>query len=164
MTDRLVMTREIESLPVEIYERTVMVPNPALSMVPMPIITLSFYVMPAPDWPHVNIRARRGLARLFYTWGRRPGISLENEHFVKSFRVDSDDEDFAVLLLTPEIQAFLLDLPGVNWSLGRGAITMFTPGRLVHNRIDGALKQLGDFRRLIDPELFTFHAMDAEST
>ncbi len=47
-------------MPVEIYERTAMMPDPALSMISTPMVFETFYVLPAPDWPKVRIRARRG--------------------------------------------------------------------------------------------------------
>ena len=73
MTDRLVLTELLDDTPVEIFERTALIPNPALGMVVMPTVVETFYVLPAPDWPKVRIRARRGLAPLLYRLGRRHG-------------------------------------------------------------------------------------------
>ena len=158
MPDRLALTRLLDDVPVEIYERTAMMPNPALNMIPMPMVVETFYVLPAPDWPKVRIRARRGLARLLYRFGRRTGLVLDDERFNAAFRVDSEDDDFAILLLGPKLQAFLLEKTNVDWSAGRGAIKLFYRGGLRRNRVDRSLERLRRFRELIDDELFTFIA------
>lgn len=159
MTDRLALTRLLDDVLVEIYERTAMIPNPAVSMIPMPAVIETFYVYPAPDWPKVRIRARRGFARLSYRLGlRRPGLLLDDDRFNAAFRVDSEDDDFAVLLLSPELQAFLLEKTNVDWSAGRGAIKLFYRGHLRKNRVDQSLDRLRRFRDLIDDELFALGA------
>ena len=158
MSDRLALTRLLGDVPVEIYERTGMMPNPALSMIPTPTVFEIFYVLPAPNWPKVRIRARRGLGRLFYRFGRRTGLMLDDERFNAAFRVDSEDDDFAILLLGPQLQAFLLEKTNVDWSAGRGAIKLFYRGGLRRNRVDRSLERLRRFRDLIDDELFTFSA------
>jgi len=155
MSDRLALTRLLGDVPVEIFERTTMMPNPALGMIPTPTVFETFYVLPAPDWPKVRIRARRGLARLSYRFGRRTGLVLEHEQFDAAFRVDSEDDDFAILLLNPELQAFLLEKTNVDWSAGHGTIKLFYRGRLRRNRVDQSLERLRRFRDLIDDELFT---------
>ncbi len=158
MPDRLVETRYIDDVPIEIYVRSAMIPNPAIYMIPTKVAVETFYVMPAPDWPKVRIRARRGLARLLYRFGRRPGIVLDNVRFNSAFRVDCEDADFALVLLSPELQAFLLDKTSVDWSAGGGAIKLFYRGGLRKKRIDRSLERLRRFRDLIDDELFTFTA------
>ena len=97
----------IDDVPVEIYERTMMIPNPAIMMIPMPVAVETYYVCPAPQWPKVRIRARRGFGRLLYRFGRRPGLVLDNPRFNEYFRAECEDEDFAILLLSPEMQRFL---------------------------------------------------------
>ena len=156
MADRLVMTRLLDGVPVKIYERIVSMPNPAIGMIPTPSVFEIFYVHPAPDWPKVRIRARRVFGRLLYRFGLRKGLMLDNERFNASFRVDSADADFAILLLSPELQAFLLEKTNVDWSAGSGAIKLFYRGGLKKSRVDRSLERLRRFRDLIDKELFTF--------
>ena len=156
MADRLALTRLLDDVPVEIYERSAMIPNPALGMIPTTTVFETFYVLPAPDWPKVRIRARRVLGRLLYRFGLRTGLMLDNERFNASFRVDSADDDFAILLLSPELQAFLLEKTNVDWSAGSGAIKLFYRGGLKKSRVDRSLERLRRFRDLIDEELFTF--------
>ncbi len=158
MSDRHALTQLVDEVPVKIYERTAMMPNPALYMIPMGTVIETFYVLPAPEWPKVRIRARRGLARLFYRFGRRTGLVLDDERFNAAFRVDSEDDDFAILLLSPELQAFLLEKTNVDWSAGHGAIKLFYRGGLRRNRVDRSLERLRRFRDLIDDELFTLSA------
>ena len=156
MADKLVLTRLLDDMPVEIYERSAMIPNPALNMIPIKTVIETFYVHPAPNWPKVRIRARRFFWRLLYRLGNRPGLMLDNDKFNAAFRVDSEDDDFASLLLNPELQAYLLQKPNVSWSAGRGAIKLFYRGGLRRKRVDRSLRRIRRFRELIDAELFTF--------
>ncbi|MCH8824530.1 MAG: hypothetical protein IH984_13600 [Planctomycetes bacterium] len=156
MADTLTLTRLLDDVPVEIYERSAMIPNPALGMMPMKTVYETFYVLPAPNWPKVRIRTRYIFARLLYRLGYQPGLKLDDERFNAAYRVDSEDDDFAALLLSPELQAFLLEKTSVSWSAGRGAIKLFYRGGLRKKRIDKSLQRLRNFRDLIDAELFTF--------
>lgn len=157
MADKLVLTRLLDNVPVEIYERSAMIPNPALSMIPTKTVIEIFYVHPAPtSWPKVRIRCRRFFARLLYRLGKQPGIMLDDEQFNAAFRVDCEDEEFAVLLLNPQLQAYLLEKTNVSWSAGRGAIKLFYRGGLKRKRVDKSLERLRNFRDLINAELFTF--------
>ena len=153
MSDRLVMTRMIGDVPVEIYERSAMMPNPALGMIPAATVVEVFYVLGAPDWPKVQIRARRGLGRVLYRLGRRPGLMLDDARFNAAFRVESEDDDFAIVLLRPELQTFLIEKTNVDWSAGRGAIKLWYRGGLRKDRVDRSLERLGRFVDQIDPVL-----------
>ena len=81
---------------------------------------------------------------------------LDDERFNAAFRVDSEDDDFAFLMLNTDLQSFLLKKTNVDWSAGRGALKLFYRGRLRRNRVDRSLERLRRFRDLIDVELFTF--------
>ena len=170
MPDKLVMTTHLgdgqdgqDARAVEIYHRIINVPNAAVAMVPMPMVSETFYVLPAPvDWPKVQIRARRGLGRWRYRWGKRwgkrrdkrKGIMLESERFNEGFRVMSKDEPFAITLLNPDLQGFILEKQDVDWSAGEGSIKLWYRGRLNKRAIPRALDRLATFERLIAPELF----------
>ena len=155
MTDKLVLTRSIDDTPVEIFERTVMIPNPAIGMVPTPMVSETIYVLAAPDWPKVRIRARRGPSRWFRWLRRNESLSFEDERLSAAYRVESEDDDFAIRLLTPDVQAFLLEKTSVDWSAGHGAIKLFYRGSLKKTRVDASLERLRRFVDLIDPALFT---------
>jgi len=150
MTDRLVLTRLLDERPVQIYERTQMV---WLGSFMAPVVVECFYKLPAPPWPKVQIRARRRLAGLRYRLGLRTGIMLDNEAFNAAFKVTSRDEEFAIMLLSPELQAYILDKPTVDWSAGGGSIKLWYRGRLNKKRVDQALERLAGFDALITPEL-----------
>jgi len=166
MPDKLVMTTHLgdgqdgqDARAVEIYHRIINVPNAAVAMVPMPMVSETFYVLPAPaDWPKVQIRARRGFGRWRYRLGKRrgkgKGIMLESERFNEAFRVISKDEPFAIMLLNPELQGFILEKQDVDWSAGEGAIKLWYRGKLNKRTIPKALDRLARFERLIAPELF----------
>lgn len=156
---RLATTCTLGDDEVEIYERTGLVYNPAISAASQAVLE-TIYVLPAPDWPKVRVRGRRGFGRLFFLLGRRPGIRLENTSFFARYRVECEDEEFAILVLNPELQRFILEKTTVDWSVGGGAIKLFYRGRLRPKRIDRSLARLGRFRDLIDPELFTLYGVE----
>ncbi len=146
MTTRLAMTRELDGVDVEIYERIVFIGTPA--------IVETFYVLPAPDWPKVRIQRRRGISGLLSRFGRRSGIELDDDAFNAAYRVSCVDPEFAILLLNPELQAFIMQKRSVDWSAGGGAIKLFYGGALRRSRVDRSLERLRRFRDLIDSELF----------
>jgi len=151
MPDKLVKTVFLDNQPVEIYERSQMV---WLGSFMAPVVVECFYKLPAPNWPKVQIRARRGIAKLWYKLGSRSGIMLDDDAFNAAYRVTSKDEEFAIMLLNLELQAFILDKPTVDWSAGNGLIKLWYKGKLRKKRIDMALARLGHFHSLIAPELF----------
>ena len=153
MTDRLVHSCELEGRPVSVFERSGMVPNPALQMIPTPMVVEVFYECPAPDWPEARIRARRGVFRLLARLGHRPGVRLDEPEFNLGFRVDAADEDFAIALLSPEMQRFMLEKRGVDWSVGNGRLRLYYRGRLRRGRMARSLDRFGRFWTYVPPEL-----------
>ena len=151
MADKLVKTVFLDNQPVEIYERSQMV---WLGSFMAPVVVECFYKHPAPNWPKVQIRARRGLAKLWYKFGNRTGIMLDDEAFNAAYKVTSRDEEFAIMLLSPELQAFIMDKPTVDWSAGNGAIKLWYKGKLKKKRIEKALVRLGTFKSHINNDLF----------
>jgi hypothetical protein len=156
MPDKLVMTTHLgegaNAAPVEIYERTQIV---MAGSVMVPVVVENYYVLGAPtDWPKVQIKARRRLGRWLYRWGKHRGIMLDDARFNARFRVTSKDETFAIMLLNPELQGFILEKQDVDWSAGEGAIKLWYRGKLNKRAIPRALDRLARFERLIAPELF----------
>ncbi|MBO6514174.1 MAG: hypothetical protein JJ974_09445 [Phycisphaerales bacterium] len=148
MPNKLIKTTFLGDQPVEIYERSQMM---WLGSFMAPVVVECYYKLPAPNWPKVQIQARRGLSRIFRS---RKGIQLDDEQFNASFRVRTQDEEFAIMLLNPELQRFILDKPSVDWSAGEGAIKLWYRGKLRKKRIDRSLDRLSKFQSLITPELF----------
>jgi len=151
MSDKLVMTKFLNNQPVEIYERSQMM---WLGSFMAPVVVECFFKLPAPNWPKVQIRARRGFAKLWFKFGSQSGIMLDDDIFNASYKVTSDDEEFAIMLLSPELQEFIMDKPTVDWSAGQGAIKLWYKGKLKKKRIENALERLGRFQSLIAPELY----------
>jgi hypothetical protein len=109
-----------------------------------------------PDWPSLRITPRRGLIRR----PRRGELQLDHEPFTRRFRVVAEDEDFAILLLTPEVQAWLADGPGISWFVAPGGLAMVRPGRLrpVREDVEASLVALETLIDLIPAELALWNA------
>jgi len=111
------------------------------------------YVCAAPAWPEVII-IRRGLfSRIAWKLGRRGGLRLEHEPFNRGRRVRCTDEDFAIMLLGPEMQRFLAERPDIAWRIGDGRLAMVYSGALRFDRIGASIDRLHRFWALIPPEL-----------
>lgn len=151
MADKLVMTKFVGEQPVEIYERSQWM---WLGSFAAPIVVECYYKLPAPNWPKVQIQARRGLAKMFYSRRRHKGIVLESDAFNAAYKVKTKDEDFAVLLLNPDLQSFIMNKPTVDWSVGEGFIKLWYRGKLRKKRIDNALNRLAKFQSLITEDLY----------
>ena len=143
---------------VAIFERSITFPNPALNMIPTTTVVETFYVCEAPDLPVVRIRTRRGLMPLLYRLGRRPGLELDDPRFNAAFRVDTEDEDFAIILLSPEMQSFLLEKRSVDWSTGPEGLKLFYRGGLKKKRLEASLDRMRRFWALVPPELLDWFA------
>ncbi len=79
--------------------------------------------------------------------------SLDLPAFNDAFRVDAEHDDFAIALLSAEMQQFLLEKPTVDWSVGHGHLKLFYRGRLRRSRMDRSLDRLRRFWRQVAPEL-----------
>jgi len=159
MPDKRVMTKQIgeppNEVPVHIYERTQMV---YAGSTMIPAVVECFFELAAPDWPKIQIQARRGFAKLWYRWnmrnGKHSGIMLDDDSFNMAFKVTCKDEGFAVLLLNPELQRFLLTKADIDWSAGEGTIKLWYRGKLRKNKVHQALDRLKMFQSLISQELY----------
>jgi len=78
---------------------------------------------PCPEeWPVLSLGPETLATRLAELFGSRD-IRVEDEGFNRRWRVKCDDEDFAIAMLTPEVQAFLMNAPATEqWAIGRGWI------------------------------------------
>ena len=159
MPDKLVMTKHIgeppNEVPVHIYERTQMV---YAGSTMIPAVVECFFVLPAPNWPRVRIQARRGLTKWLFRRGigkgKHAGIMLDDDLFNNVFKVTSKDEEFAIMLLSPELQAFLLTKANIDWSTGDSTIKLWYRGKIRKSRINASLERIAHFQSLIANELF----------
>ena len=67
--------------------------------------------------------------------------------------VGADDEAFAVTLLSPEMQSFLLEKPEVRWRIRNGEVCLIYSGDLKPARIGASIDRLRRFWSLVPPEL-----------
>ncbi|MBL4590620.1 MAG: hypothetical protein JKY96_01535 [Phycisphaerales bacterium] len=155
MGDKLKRTIEHGQHVIKLYERSTLV---WLGSFVAPVVTEVYYAMPAPDeWPKVQVRARRGiLARYNYKRGRRRGLMLDDENFNQAFKVTTSNEDFAIMLLSPAVQEYMLRKRTVDWSVGEGTIKLWYRGSLKKSRIKRAVERLVGFHELIAEELFDY--------
>ena len=119
---------------------------------PIPVYH-TVYITDAPPWPHLTVTRRNLLGRILFRLGRRPGLLLDEDDFNAAMKVTTDDEDFALILLGPDLQRFLVAKPSVAWSIQPGRVAMIYPGSLRPDRIDASLERLMAFWELVPADL-----------
>jgi hypothetical protein len=132
-----------------IFQHTYVV-NTGQAVVP---VNHTAYVFSAPAWPAVTVTRRRGLGPLLFRLGRRRGLLLDDEAFNAAMKVKTDDEDFAITLLHPEMQAFIARKPTVTWHVHAGHVAMIYNGALKLDRIGASLDRARQFWTLVPEEL-----------
>ncbi len=109
---------------------------------------------PAPGtWPGVELSP----ANLFHRIGELLGakdFKVEDEEFNRRWRVKVDNEDFALLVLTPEVQAWAMRLPkGTMVRVGTGVITVSRAKTLKGTQCATLAKACVQLAELLPPEL-----------
>lgn len=106
-------------------------------------------------WPTVWIEPLSRWQRAFRRRraARDAGLPFENESFRTHFRVTSEDEDFLIVLLTPEVQAFLAQDQASAWYLISGRLVLVTRGECNVDQLDLLLDRLERFLNLVPDEL-----------
>ena len=138
-----VMRGSIGERPAVIFEHTYLVYNGS-TMMPVNHTILS---TASPNWPELSIAPRSWLSRLAERFGWESGFHLENAEFNNRFKVKTADEDFALMLLSPEMQHFILDKPGVWWNIKPGRLCLIYNGPLRFGRLDVQQPLQGQDRR-----------------
>jgi len=78
------------------------------------------------QWPALSLADENLLHKIAEIFGSRD-VRVEDERFNKRWRVTADDESFALLVLSPEVQAWSLTLErGTLIRVGRGGICAAT--------------------------------------
>jgi hypothetical protein len=151
MTDKLKQTIQHGDHAVQIFERSTWI---WMGTFAAPMVTEIYYSTEAPsEWPKVQVRARRGFGAMFYKPGRKGALELDDVKFNKAFKVTTKDQDFAIMLLSPEIQQYMLKKTSVDWSFGDGSTKLWYRGSLKKGRIKRSLSRLDGLLALINPEL-----------
>lgn len=135
-----------------IFQHTYLVYNGTMMMA----INHTIFSTAAPRWPPVSIAPRSLLSRLAERFGWESGFHLENAEFNNRFKVKTDNEDFALMLLSAEMQHFILDKPGVWWNIKPGRLCLIYNGPLRFGRLDTSISRIERFWSLVPDELEDF--------
>ncbi len=144
-----VITGELDGRELIIFEASYMVFTGQTMMQ----VAYTFFIVQAPAWPRTNIISRNFFGRLLARLGRAKGLQLESPEFNIRFKVTSDDEDFAIALLSPQMQEFLLTKTTVRWRISDGRVCLVYSGTLKSARIESSLQRFRDFWELVPKEL-----------
>lgn len=84
----------------------------------------------AAAWPKCAVLEEHLGDKIMGMLGKK-GLDLEDAAFNKRWKIQAASEDFAVLLLNPEVQRWLMDLPKKSWlRIGGGMLCVGITGQL----------------------------------
>jgi hypothetical protein len=111
-------------------------------------------VMSVPDsWPHTSLTGEGLLSLISKSFGGQD-IQLDDEDFNRRWVVKSDDEQFALLVLCPEVQVLLRASPRTQmWVIEGGQLLMFERGAMRPADAERMLKTFEAVRAAIPDEL-----------
>jgi len=105
-------------------------------------------------WPMVELRGEHVFHRIASALGSSD-IELESEAFNKRWRISSESEEQAILVLTPEVQEMLTGAPaGEAWSIGRGWVRLSGRNLVKPRYLYAGLRRPGRLLEGVPPELF----------
>ncbi|MCC6678047.1 MAG: hypothetical protein IT436_12975 [Phycisphaerales bacterium] len=114
-------------------------------------------------WPDLRITPEGIFRKLAELVGMKD-IQLENPAFNDRWRVKTADEDFAVVLISPEMQAWLAEWPREYWvTIGEGAISVVASGHITPARLPVMIRLVTELADLIPPELEMWGVEEADS-
>jgi len=148
-TIRHIHEGSLDGRPIEIFQSSYMV-SAGQTMVQ---VSHTIYAVEAPAWPATQIAARNWFGRLVRKLGRPTGLELDDPEFNRRLRLKTDDEDFAIALLSPQMQSFMLSKTTVKWRIASGKLCMLYNGTLKADRMEASLQRLRRFWELVPPEL-----------
>ena len=144
-----VLEGELDGRALVVFESSYMIYT-GQTMIP---VSNTVYAVASPDWPVTSITPRSALSRLFSRLGAGSALRLENPEFNARFSVKTDDEDFAIALLGPDMQAFMLTKTRARWRVGRGRVCLTYSGTLKPDRIETSLDRMRGFWTWVPREL-----------
>jgi hypothetical protein len=144
-----VLQGELEGRALVIFESTYLIYT-GQAAVP---VANTVYAVESPGWPSTHITPRGVLSRLFARANVTTGLKLENPEFNARFAIKTDNEDFVIALLGPEMQAFMLAKTRVRWRIGEGRVCLTYSGTLKPDRISASLDRLRSFWSWVPREL-----------
>lgn len=113
-------------------------------------------------WPALQVMNTTFFNKIGRKFGVRD-IKLEDAEFNKRFRVKCVDENFALLALTPEIQAWFKASKNVEFSIGDGAVCVVKLGICKGKSASRLSAGVGVLRSMIPHELDSYNSLDAAS-
>ncbi len=118
------------------------------------IVTNTAVQVDAPsNWPRVRLQ-RAHLGHKLIKMVGMTDLEVEDPVFNKAWRVSSDHDDFALLVLSEEVQELLRDPPKHEaWSIGAGGIICHRSAAAKLKDIDAMHDRLEQLRSRLAPEL-----------
>ena len=148
-TVKHVMTGDLDGRPITVFESSYMIYTGQTMMQ----VAYTVYAVEAPDWPNTHITRRNWFGRMALKLGRQPGLLLDNPQFNSRFKVRTENDDFAIALLSPEMQAFMLQKMNVRWRINDGRVCLCYSGTLKPQRLTASLERMRQFWSLVPDEL-----------
>ncbi len=113
------------------------------------------------NWPYLQLGEENIFTRIGSALGGED-IQVEDEAFNKRWRIRTEDEAFAIVLLVPELQHLLRDAPrGQQWFISNGRLVLLERGEFKPEATQRLLDLLVEFRRGIPEELESWQPSDA---
>lgn len=107
-------------------------------------------------WPKLSVTPENFLHRIAEFFGAKD-LKVEDEKFNRAWRVKSDDENFALLVLHPDVQAWFLKMPGGVWiEIGNGAACVVASMWGTEETVLRGARLLADFWSMLPPELHAY--------
>jgi len=148
-TVKHVMTGDFDGRPITVFESSYMIYTGQTMMQ----VAYTVYAVEAPDWPSTHITRRNWFGRMALKLGRQPSLLLDNPQFNSRFKVRTENDDFAIALLSPEMQAFMLQKMNVRWRIKDGRVCLCYSGTLKPQRMPASLERMRQFWSLVPDEL-----------
>ena len=148
-TVKHVMTGDLDGRPITVFESSYMIYTGQTMMQ----VAYTVYAVDAPNWPSTHITRRNWFGRMAMKLGRQPGLLLDNPQFNSRFKVRTENDDFAIALLSPEMQTFMLQKMNVRWRIKDGRVCLCYSGTLKPARMPASLERMRQFWSLVPEEL-----------
>lgn len=144
------MGGQVDGRPIEAIEHTYIVSTGKSAHA----VTHSVIATPVPHaWPQLALTSRH----IFATWWNSVtghDFKVENEAFNARWIIKTNNRDFTLLFLTPEIQQFLAASPRAeSWQLANGSLAMVMKKRLDARQLPPLLTRVPALRNMLPPEL-----------
>jgi hypothetical protein len=107
-------------------------------------------------WPDLSLTTENLFHKIGELFGGKD-IQVESEAFNKRWRVKCDNEDFAVLVLSPQVQEWCMSLERGLWlRIGQGAVCVVKSGVIGAKDLQRLASLPTDLYKLFPPELDAF--------